>query len=213
MEWMTDYIQFLSERYPDILKYTVEHLYMSFVSVVLGIVIAIPLGIYLSKSEQKLVNSFVFTIVNIFQTIPTIALLAIMIPFLGIGLKPALVALFLYSLLPLLRNTYTGIKSVDPKIIEAARGMGYSSMQRLIRIELPLAFPYIISGIRVTTVYIISWTTLAAVIGAGGLGGLILSGLGFNSKPLIFTGTIMAIVIAVLADQLIGRAEKRLSYK
>jgi osmoprotectant transport system permease protein len=211
MELLLDYIEFWQERYQSILGYTLQHLTISFIAVILGTILSIPLGVYLTKIQRKSVKNFIFNVANVFQTIPTIALLAVMIPILGIGMKPAIFALFLYSLLPLLRNTYAGIESVNPEVIEAARGMGYNTIQRLFQIEIPLAFPYIMSGLRVTTVYIISWTTISAVIGAGGLGGLIIAGLGFNDKFLIFTGTIMAIVIALLADLIMGKVEKKIA--
>jgi osmoprotectant transport system permease protein len=210
---LIDYLEFWQERYQSILEYTFQHLFISAVAVILGAVVAIPLGIYLSKVQLKFVRNLVFNLTNIFQTIPTIALLAIMIPFLGIGMKPAITALFLYSLLPLLRNTYAGVSSVDPGVIESAKGMGYNSLQLLIKIEIPLAFPYIMSGLRVTSVYIISWTTIAAVIGAGGLGGLVIAGLGFNDKFLIFTGTIMAVIMALVTDLVMGKIEKKIAYK
>jgi len=160
--------------------------------------------------NTKVVN-FIFNIANFFQTIPTIALLAIMIPILGIGFKPAVAALFLYALLPLLRNTYTGVQSIDPSIIDAAKGMGFNTYQRMFKIELPVALPYIMSGIRITAIYVISWTTLAALVGAGGLGDLIIAGIGYNDKFMIFTGTILAIVIALLLDLFLGKMEKRIS--
>lgn len=208
-----DYIEFWQERYPSILEYTWQHLFVSLVSVILGAVLAIPLGIYLTRIKSKAIKNITFNVTNIFQTIPTIALLALMIPLLGIGMKPAIVALFLYSLLPLLRNTFAGIQSVDPEVIESAKGIGYSPIQRLMQIEIPLAFPYIMSGLRITTVYIISWATIAAVIGAGGLGGMVIAGLGFNDKFLIFTGTIMAVIMALIADFLMGILEKKVAYK
>ncbi|MCP8618141.1 ABC transporter permease [Salirhabdus salicampi] len=213
MELILDYIEFWQERYSSIMEYTMQHLTISFVSVILGALLAIPLGVYLTKIRTKAIRNVIFNTANVFQTVPTIALLAIMIPVLGIGMKPAIFALFLYSLLPLLRNTYAGIESVDPDVIEAARGMGFNTFQRLFQIEIPLAFPYIMSGLRITTVYIISWTTIAAVIGAGGLGGLIIAGLGFNDKFLIFTGTIMAVLMALLAEFLMGKLEKAVAYK
>lgn len=212
MGWISDYILFLQERYTDILILLGEHLYIALFSVILGCLFAIPLGILLTKLKRGVVTSAAFTVANIFQTIPTIALLAIMIPFLGIGMKPAIFALFLYSLLPLLRNTYSGIKSVDPGVIESAKGMGLNAGQRLLQIELPLAFPYIMSGLRLTTVYIISWTTLAALIGAGGLGDLILSGIGINNQFLIYTGAVLAIGLALLTDFVLGRVQKKLSH-
>lgn len=213
MEFIQDYSEFWQERYPSIIEYTLQHLTISLVAVLLGTILAIPLGVYLTKIRKNSVRNLIFNTANVFQTVPTIALLALMIPLLGIGMKPAIFALFLYSLLPILRNTYSGIDSVDPEVIEAARGMGYSTLQRLFQIEIPLAFPYIMSGVRITTVYIISWTTLAAVIGAGGLGGLIIAGLGFNDKFLIFTGTIIAVLMALIADFIMSKIEKKLAFK
>ncbi|WP_117170027.1 ABC transporter permease [Paraliobacillus sediminis] len=211
MEMILDYIDFWQRKYDSILGYTYEHILISFTAILLAIVISVPLAIYMTKMKNEKLKNLIFNIANIFQTIPTIALLAIMIPILGIGFKPAVVALFLYALLPLLRNTYAGVQSIDPGIVEAARGMGFNTFQRLFKVELPVALPYIMSGIRVTTVYVISWTTLAAVIGAGGLGGLVLAGIGFNDKEMIFTGTILAIGIALLLDFVFAKIEKGLS--
>jgi osmoprotectant transport system permease protein len=210
MEIITDYLEFWQEKFDSILTYTAEHLLISFVVIVLSIVVTVPLAIYMTKMKSEKLKNLIFNIANIFQTIPTVALLAIMIPLMGIGFAPAVTALFLYALLPLLRNTYTGIQSIDPSIVEAAKGMGFSTFGRLFKIELPAALPYVMSGIRVTTVYIISWTTLAALIGAGGLGDLILAGIGYNDKHMIFTGTILAIVIALCLDLIMGKFEKKL---
>ncbi|WP_117149498.1 ABC transporter permease [Paraliobacillus zengyii] len=211
MEIILDYIDFWQRKYDSILGYTYEHILISFTAILIAIVISVPLAIYMTKMKNEKLKNVIFNIANIFQTIPTIALLAIMIPILGIGFKPAVVALFLYALLPLLRNTYAGVQSIDPGIVEAAKGMGFNTFQRLFKVELPVALPYIMSGIRVTTVYVISWTTLAAVIGAGGLGGLVLAGIGFNDKEMIFTGTILAIGIALLLDFVFAKIEKGLS--
>jgi osmoprotectant transport system permease protein len=204
MKLIQDYFSFLQERYPDILARSGEHLTIVGLAVLFGCLVAITTGILLTRVKEGTINSFVFGLVNVFQTVPTIALLAMLIPLMGIGMKPAIFALFLYSLLPLLRNTYSGIREVDGSIVEAARGMGFGTFQRLFKIELPLAFPYILSGIRLTTVYIISWTTLAALIGAGGLGDLIIAGMSNNDNFLIFTGTISAIILAVIVDVVLG---------
>lgn len=204
MTLIQDYFDFLQLRLPDILARSGEHLLIVAVAVTLGCLVAITTGILLTRIKEGTLTSFVFGIVNVFQTIPTIALLAMLIPLLGIGLTPAIFALFLYSLLPLLRNTYAGIKEVDAGIVESARGIGYSPMMRLWKIEMPLAFPFILSGIRLTTVYIISWTTLAALIGAGGLGDLIIAGMANNDNFLIFTGTVSAIVLALIVDISLG---------
>lgn len=203
-----DYITFWQDKYEIILEYMLQHMVMSFVAIVAAVVFSIPLATYMTKMRSNKIKNFIFNIVNVFQTIPTIAMFALMVPFLGIGFKPAVVALFLYALLPLLRNTYTGMKSIDPTILEAAKGMGFSSLQRIVKVEVPLAIPYIMSGIRMTTVYIISWTTLAAVVGAGGLGALVISGIGFNDKHMIFTGTILAILMALFIDLIFARIEK-----
>jgi osmoprotectant transport system permease protein len=206
-----NYVDFLRDRYPDLLAAAREHLAISAVSILLGILAAVPLGIYLANSRNKTLNALVFSIANLFQTVPSLALLAILIPLFGIGAKPAVFALFLYSLLPILRNTYAGFQSVDPAILESAEGMGYSPFQRLLRIQFPLALPYIMSGIRLTTVYIISWTTLASLIGAGGLGQLIVSGIGVNKEELIVSASICAIALALLSDRVLGVVEKRLT--
>lgn len=209
MDTITKYFGFWQDKYETILKYTWQHIQMSFLAIILAILITIPVAIILTKVKANWLKNTVFNIANILQTIPTIAMFALMIPILGIGFKPAVLALFLYALLPLLRNTYSGMESIDKDTVEAAKGMGYNTFQRIFKVELPMAFPYIMSGIRVTTVYIISWTTLAAVIGAGGLGGLVLSGIGLNDINMIFTGTIIAILMAVILDLVFGRIEKR----
>lgn len=202
-----DYITFWQDKYEIILEYTLQHIVMSFVAIVVAVVFSVPLATYMTKMRSNKIKNIIFNIANVFQTIPTIAMFALMVPFLGIGFKPAVVALFLYALLPLLRNTYTGMKSIDPTILEAAKGMGFSSLQRIVKVEVPLALPYIMSGVRMTTVYIISWTTLAAVVGAGGLGSLVISGIGFNDKHMIFTGTILAILMALFIDLIFARVE------
>lgn len=211
MEIITDYLQYWSEKYPSILTYAAEHMTISLTVTVISVLLTIPLAIYMTKMKSDRIKGFIFNVANIFQTIPTIALLAIMIPIFGIGFKPAVVALFLYALLPLLRNTYAGMESIDSDMIEAAKGMGFSPLQQLVKVELPIALPYIMSGIRVTTVYIISWTTLAALIGAGGLGDLVLAGIGYNDTFMIFTGAFLAIIIAIILDIILGRVEKKLS--
>ncbi|PLR82975.1 choline ABC transporter permease [Bacillus canaveralius] len=209
MELLQNYLRFLQQRFPDILARSGEHLTIVALAVLFGCLVAITTGIFLTRLKEGRLTSLVFGIINIFQTVPTIALLAMLIPLFGIGLKPAVFALFLYSLLPLLRNTYSGIKEVDESMIEAARGIGFSQMQRLWKIELPLAFPFILSGVRLTTVYIISWTTLAALIGAGGLGDLIIGGMANNDNFLIFTGTISAIILALIVDAVLGFVSRK----
>jgi osmoprotectant transport system permease protein len=206
--WLSDYISFVQSRQADILAALRDHIVISAVSILLGAIVAVPVGIWLAGSRIGWLNGIVFTVSNLLQTVPSLALLAILIPLLGIGRTPAIFALFLYSLMPIMRNTYAGFLAVDPNVLEAARGMGYGRIQRLLGIQLPLSFPYIMSGLRVTTVYIINWATLATLIGAGGLGQLIFSGLGVNKKELIVTGAVLAVFLALAADFFLGLAEK-----
>ncbi|CEH31505.1 choline ABC transporter permease [Aneurinibacillus migulanus] len=208
---MEKYAQVFVERWHDLYSALIEHIILSASAVLLGCLVAIPLGTFLAKTSIGWVRSLSFTIANIFQTIPSLALLAILIPLLGIGTTPAILALFLYSLMPILQNTYSGFQSIDPGIIEAAKAVGYSSSQRLFKIELPLAIRYIMSGIRLTTVYIISWATLATVIGAGGLGELIVGGLSVYDKPLIFASAVLAMVLALAVDFVLSLFEKKLT--
>lgn len=208
---MSELLIFFQERGGYILSALQQHLVITALSVLLGSLVSIPLGILLVYNRTKWINSTVFFFANLMQTVPSLALLAILIPLFGIGIKPTIVALFLYSIMPILRNTYDGFQSVDTNILEAAKGMGYSTMQRILKVQLPLSLPYMMSGIRITTVYIISWATLATLIGAGGLGELIVSGLGVNKVELIVTGAVGAIVLALLADTLLGMLERALT--
>jgi osmoprotectant transport system permease protein len=184
----------------------IEHLSLSFSAVLLATLVAVPLGIWLTR-RPGLADS-VMTGVGLLQTLPSIALLAFMIPFLGIGRSPALAALFVYGLLPILRNTYTGIRGVDPGALEAGRGMGMTSKQLLYMVELPLAFRVIMSGIRVSTVLTIGWATLAAFVGGGGLGDTILTGFAMVSTAHILLGGIPVTLLALLADYGLGRLER-----
>ncbi|HLR73257.1 MAG TPA: ABC transporter permease [Pseudogracilibacillus sp.] len=204
---LSDYFYIFVERYPDIIASLLRHLLITGLAISLGCIIAIPLGVYLAKTTIKWIQTVVFTITNIFQTIPSLAMLAIFIPIIGIGLKPAVVALFLYSLMPILRNTYAAFESIAPEITEAAKGMGYGSFQRLMFIEIPIAMPYIMSGVRLTMVYLINWATLAGIIGAGGLGELIIGGMGVNNKPLIFASAVTAMLLALVADFVFAKFE------
>jgi osmoprotectant transport system permease protein len=202
-------MNFWSEYGNEILLKFWEHFYLSFFAIFLGSLVAVPLGALLTRLSRG--SETVIKVVGVFQTIPSLALLSIMIPLFGIGKIPAVIALFLYSLLPILRNTYVGIKSVDATYLDAAKGMGMSQMQRLLQIELPLAMGVIMAGIRVSTVYVISWTTLAAYIGAGGLGDYIFNGLNLYRMDLVMMGTIPITLLALVSDALLKRSEQKLT--
>src|SRR3990170_3332825 len=144
------FIQFLQQQSDKLLSQVLEHIGLTFISLLIAVAIGIPLGIFIS--QRKKWAGPVLGVAGVLQTIPSIALLGIMIPLLGIGPKPAIVALLLYALLPIIRNTYTGITGVDPNVIEAAKGMGMSTRQVLLKAKLPLAMPVILAGIRTATV-------------------------------------------------------------
>lgn len=201
--------RFLTEQYLRILLLTGEHIIISLIALSITLVICIPLGIYLTKNEK--LAPIVIGAANVFQTIPSIALLGFLIVFIGIGNKNAICALILYAMLPVLQNTYIGIKGVSPALVQAARGMGMTDMQILFKVELPLAFPVIVGGVRVATVWIIGTASLAAAIGGGGLGRLIFSGLASLRNEVIFAGALPATLLALIADQGLKRFQMYLS--
>ncbi|WP_062470028.1 ABC transporter permease [Jeotgalibaca dankookensis] len=198
-------MDFLRENGAELLFKTGEHFYISSISLLLGILVAVPLGILLTRSEK--ISGYIISFVSILQTVPSLALLALMIPFLGVGKVPAIVALFIYSLLPILRNTYIGIQAVSSNVIDSAKGMGMTESQLIRKVKLPLAAPVIMSGIRLAGVYVIAWATLASYIGAGGLGDYIFNGLNVYDQPMIIWGTIPVTLLALLADFLLGKLE------
>ncbi|WP_100065810.1 ABC transporter permease [Miniphocaeibacter massiliensis] len=204
-------LEFLKQNYLDILQKTSEHLYIAVMALVLGIIVAVPLGIVLTRTKK--ISNFVIGLASILQTIPSLALLAIMIPIFGIGKLPAIIALFIYSLLPILRNTYIGMTEVDPNIVDAAKGMGMTKMQSIMKVEIPLASPAIMAGIRLSGVYVVAWATLSSYIGAGGLGDLIFSGLNNYNPNLIIFGTIPVTILALFVDFLLSKVEKFASKK
>jgi osmoprotectant transport system permease protein len=204
-------IEFFALHGNELLFKTWEHLYISLAAIALGVLVAVPLGVALSRIP-KFADRFI-SFVGILQTIPSLAILTFFIPFLGIGKTPAIAALFFYSLLPILRNTYIGICGVDKSVIEAGKGMGMSRWQSIIKMELPLSLPVIMAGIRLSTVYLIGWATLAAFIGGGGLGDFIFDGLNLYEPSLILAGTIPATILALIADRLLAMLEKKLTPK
>ncbi|NMB10391.1 MAG: ABC transporter permease [Tissierellia bacterium] len=202
---------FLMENYSKLIYKSLEHLGISALALALGIIVAVPIGILLTRTKK--ISNIVIGIASVLQTVPSLALLAIMIPIFGVGKLPAIIALFIYSLLPILRNTYLGISGVDENIVDAAKGMGFTSMQSLIKVEIPLAAPVIMSGIRLSGVYVISWATLASYVGAGGLGDFIFTGLNNGIANMIIMGTIPVSILAILTDLLLGKVEKLVTPK
>ena len=165
---MNELIQTFSDRKGQLLSTILEHIQLSFIALLIAALIGVPLGILLTKTKR--LSEIVMNIAAVLQTIPSLALLGLMIPLFGIGKVPAVIALVVYALLPILRNTYTGIAEVDQSLVEAAKGIGMKPWRRLRKVELPMAMPVIMAGIRTAMVLIIGTATLAALIGAGGLG-------------------------------------------
>ncbi|WP_272819391.1 ABC transporter permease [Scytonema hofmannii] len=182
------------------------------ISISIATIIGIPLGILTSRQQN--LRQPILGIANILQTVPSLALFGLLIPVPvvgGIGQNPAIVALSLYSLLPIIRNTYTGIVGIDPAITEAGRGMGMTDKELLLQVEIPLAVSVILAGVRVATVIAIGIATIATAIGASGLGELIFRGIAVVNNQLILAGAIPAAIIALLADFALGWLEKKLT--
>ncbi len=206
---MPDFINFLKNNWPELLALTREHIFIVFISTGLAILIGLPLGILLTR--VKSLQTPVLGFANIMQTVPSLALfgLLIPIPFIGgIGAKTAVIALALYALLPVIRNTVTGILGIDPKAREAATAMGMTNGQILTMVELPLAMPVILTGIRVAVVISVGVATVAAAVGAGGLGTYIFRGLRQNDNNLLLAGAIASALLALLCDFALGQFEK-----
>ncbi|MCW3120889.1 MAG: transporter permease subunit [Flavipsychrobacter sp.] len=197
---------FMVQQSGKLLEQTITHIGLTFVSLLIAVLIGLPLGILISRRQR--LSGVVLGIAGVLQTIPSIALLGFMIPLLGIGAKPAIAALFLYSLLPVIRNTYTGITGVDKAIKESAKGMGMSNMQSLFKVELPIAMPVIFAGIRTATVINVGVATLAAYIAAGGLGEFIFGGIALNNTNMILAGAIPAALLAIVFDFLLSLVQK-----
>ena len=209
---MTGLASYLWERRSEILALTGEHLVLVAISTLVAVAIGLPLGLALTRRPR--LAAPVLGIAGVVQTVPSLALFGFLIPLPlvgGIGPRTAIVALVIYALLPILRNTYTGIQSVDPAILEAADGVGMTRRQRLWWVEFPLSLPIVLGGVRIATVVSIGIATIAAAVGAGGLGVLIYRGIAIVDNRLILAGALPAAVLAVAADLLLSAVERRWS--
>lgn len=195
--------------YSRILRSLWQHVYIVAISSFLAIATSIPLGIILTRPKFKKLAPKVLSVVNIGQTIPSLAIVALFVGFLGIGEKTAILALWIYSILPILNNTLVGILEVDPSIMEAARGMGMTPKRILYKIEVPMALPIIIAGIRTAVTINIGTAILAAFVGGGGLGDLIISGNNINRWQILILGASLPALMALLADVVFGIVERK----
>ena len=213
---MEDIIRYVGSNYPTILKLTVEHLYLVSISVGMAILTGVPIGVLITK-DKKWADKDLY-VASVIITVPSVAMFGLMIPLLslvnrGIGFWPAAISIFLYSQLPIIRNTYTAINNIDPALREAAKGMGMSDWQRLSQVEIPLAIPIIMAGVRMAVVMNIAVATIAVYIGAGGLGTIINEGItGTNSTKLI-VGAVAVSLLAIIADYLFLFIQKILTPK
>jgi len=216
---MNAVLSFLHKLGPEMLERTYEHVYLTFLTVVIAVAIALPLGVYLCRTRWPKLAAVIMSVAGVIQTVPGLALLALIVLLFAvislptIGVLPALVALVLYALLPILRNTYTAIRQVDPAIIEVATGMGMKPLEILFSVELPLALPVIMAGIRIATVWTIGIATLCGLIGAGGLGDLIIKGLRSIQIDYLLAGTLPAAALALACDGILAGIERWLTPK
>ncbi|MFT4399300.1 choline ABC transporter permease OpuBB [Bacillus sp. SW14] len=202
-------VQFLQTNGGELLYKTYEHITISLIAVILGVIVAVPLGVVLTRMKKG--AGAIIGIVNIIQTLPSLAILAFFIPLLGVGKVPAIVALFFYSVLPILRNTYTGIRGVNKNLLESGKGIGMTTAEQVRLVELPLAAPVIMAGIRTSTIYLIGWATLASFIGGGGLGDYIFIGLNLYQPEYIIGGAVPVTILAIVIDYVLAVAERKLT--
>ncbi|WP_018924596.1 ABC transporter permease [Salsuginibacillus kocurii] len=205
MELITTIFELFQQRSDQVWAALQQHMFLVFVSMGLAVLIAVPIGVSLTGMRRY--AEPVIGVTAVAQTIPSLALLGFMLPLLGIGSTNAIFALTIYALLPVMRNTYTGILEVDQSAVQAGKGMGMTRVQILRKIELPLAMPVIMAGIRTATVIVIGIATLATFVGAGGLGDVIMRGMAVQNSALTLLGAIPAAILAIVTDFILKRIE------
>lgn len=210
MDAVLTFLQYFGDSWPRLLHYTYQHILVVFYGIALALIIGVPLGTISAKNKK--LASVIIPSANVIQVLPALALLVILMLLFGIGFTPVIICLFLYSLLPIIRNTYVGLSEVDPNAIKAGKGMGMSRLQLLAKVEFPLALPFLLAGFRVAVVIGIGVATLAPFIGGEGLGKEIYSGINTQSPVKIYGGALIASLMAIFADYLIGRLQSRLRH-
>ena len=202
---MSNFFSFILERKEQILSLLVEHTFLTMLAIALAILIGIPLGILITNIKP--LRKPILGLINTLQAVPSMALLGLLIPLLGIGTVPAITTVVLYSLLPIVKNTFTALTNIDENMLEAARGMGLTKRQTLIKIKIPVSLPLIMSGVRISAVTSVGLMTLAAFIGAGGLGYLVFTGVQTVNNNMILAGAIPACILALIIDFIFGKIE------
>ncbi|WP_028776331.1 ABC transporter permease [Shimazuella kribbensis] len=204
-------IRYLQHNWDNLLLLIGQHIVMVLCGLILALIVGIPLGILSAKNERA--GKYILAIANLIQVFPSLALLAMLMVLFGIGFYSVVIALFLYSLLPIIRNTYVGLKEVDQSIMEAGKGVGMTKLQLLRKVQIPLSLSFIFSGIRLAAVIAIGVATLAPFIGGDGLGKEIYSGINLRDPVKIYSSAIITAILAILADYLLGLAERKTRVK
>jgi osmoprotectant transport system permease protein len=208
VEGVSEFVKYFWDIREMVWVLTVRHAWMALAGVVIGTLTAVPIGIAISRKPRA--SAVVIDLAGMLYTIPSLALLGFLLPFMGLGWMPTITALVIYSWLPVLRNTCTGILGVDPAAKEAAKGMGSTNLQLLMNVELPLALPVIMAAIRTVAVLTVGITVMGALVGARGLGELIFQGIAMMNNKTILAGTIPVSIMALTFDQLLGMVERKL---
>ncbi|GEM01276.1 osmoprotectant transport system permease protein [Halolactibacillus halophilus] len=206
MEFITELLQYMSDNSAELIALTIEHIVMVLQAMGLALVIGVPLGILAAKVEK--LAPVILSLVNVLQLIPSLAMLAILLIYFGLGNETVVIGLFFYSLLPIVRNTYVGIKEVDPGVSEAGKGIGMTPFQLLTKVQFPLSIPFLMAGLRVAFVIAVAVATIAPYIGGGGLGKEIVGGINGQNDVRLIAGAVPAALLALSADFLLGIVEK-----
>jgi len=207
MEFVTDLFEYFVNHWDHLLMLTVDHIIMVVSGIGLALIVGIPLGIISAKN--KVLARIILSVANFIQVFPSIALLGLLMVFFGLGFKTVVVGLFLYSLLPIISNTYVGLREVDESISEAGKGLGMTVTQLLFKVQLPLSLPFLLAGVRIAAVIAVGVATLAPFIGGDGLGKDIVAGINTRQDVKIYGGAIVAALLAILVDVTLGQAQKR----
>lgn len=208
MDGLLEFFQYLGKNWDDLLDLTYEHILMVIIGMGIALVIGILLGIICTKNDR--LASVILAIANLIQVFPSLALLTVLMLFFGLGSSTVVIGLVLYSLLPIIRNTYVGLKEVDESVTQAGKGVGMNTLQLLLKVQLPLSLPFLLAGVRIAMVISIGVAALAPFIGGGGLGKTIYSGINLRDPMQIYSGALIAAILAILADYLLGKAQNRL---
>ncbi|WP_217560500.1 ABC transporter permease [Paenibacillus sp. GbtcB18] len=202
------FFQYMSENWLDLLGLTYDHIVMVLLAILMALIVGVPLGILAARYRR--LGSVILTAANIIQVFPSLALLVLLMIVFGLGFKTVVIGLFLYSLMPIIRNTFVGLTQVNPAITEAGRGVGMSQLQLMWKVQLPLSLPFIATGVRVAAVIAIGVATIAPLIGGGGLGREIYSGINMDNSARLYAGAIPAALLALLTDFVLGQVQKRM---